>query len=317
MSLFIKFKGLLNRMKKQFLFLVMILISVYLISCSKDKSSNEEVNTGTPVKVTHPFITDISDSLELNGNVVFLRKEVVRATFQGYIEKEFKNIGDNIKAGEPLFVLRTMESAAAESLHISIGDAQFKGTIKIMATTDGVLTELNYHNGSFVSSGEQIAIISNPSSIRIKVNVPFEDVSKVKIESRCNIILPGGERLVGIIEKKLPSVDSVTQTQTYFIKLSGNKTLPEHLNITVKIPFNKFNNALVIPKNSIVTNVTQDSFWVMKLINDTTAVRVNIRTGIKNDSIVQVQNSALNPKDRIITSGAYGLPDSAKVEIEK
>ncbi len=74
---------------------------------------------------------------------------------------------------------------------------------------------------------------------------------------------------------------------------------------------------LVLPKSSLVTNVTQDSFWVMKLINDTTAVKINVTRGIENDSVVQILNSNLKPDDKIILSGAYGLPDTAKVEIVK
>ena len=72
-----------------------------------------------------------------------------------------------------------------------------------------------------------------------------------------------------------------------------------------------------MPKSSLVTNVTQDSFWVMKLINDTTAIKQNIKRGIENDSVVQILNSNLNPENRVILSGAYGLPDTAKVEIQK
>ncbi len=112
-------------------------------------------------------------------------------------------------------------------------------------------------------------------------------------------------------------IDSATQTQTYYIKLANYKPLPENLNVTIRIPFSKTNDALVVPKSSIVTNVTQDSFWVMKLINDTTAVKENINKGIENDSIVQVLNSHLKPGNKIILSGAYGLPDTAKVEIRK
>ena len=55
----------------------------------------------------------------------------------------------------------------------------------------------------------------------------------------------------------------------------------------------------------------------MKLINDTTAVKNNIVKGIENDSVVQVLNSDLKPNDRIVLSGAYGLPDTSKVEIVK
>ena len=94
-----------------------------------------------------------------------------------------------------------MESAAADSLNISFGGKKFNGEVIIKAKSDGVLTELNYHQGDFVSNGEQLAVISNPSSIRIDVDVPFEDISKIKIGDKCDIQLPGGEIVKGILNK--------------------------------------------------------------------------------------------------------------------
>ena len=302
-------------MKKVFLNFILFLF-LFLVACnSKDESGDSEVNIGTPVKITHPFKTTISDYIKLNGSTVFLTKEIIRATFQGFVEKVDKNIGDSIKPGEDIFQIKTIETAAADSLNISLGGKQFSGSIKLRAHSAGVLVGLNYHQGDFVSNGEQLAIISNPSSMRIKVNIPFEDVSKTKVGSNCDILLPGGETLKGVVDRNIPSVDSVTQTQSYFIKLIKYKTLPENLNVTVRIPFNKSNDVLVLPKSSIVTNVTQDSFWVMKLIDDSTAVKVTIKKGIENDSLVQILSPSFSPDERIITSGAYGLPDSSKVEI--
>ena len=67
----------------------------------------------------------------------------------------------------------------------------------------------------------------------------------------------------------------------------------------------------------MVTDVTQEKFWVMKLINDSTAVRVNIDKGVENDSLVQVLNSNLDTSAKIISDGAYGLPDTAKIAVVK
>jgi hypothetical protein len=58
-------------------------------------------------------------------------------------------------------------------------------------------------------------------------------------------------------------------------------------------------------------------FWIMKLINDSTAVRENIHKGIETDSLVQILSPRLNKSDRVISSGAYGLPDTSKIEIVK
>ena len=308
----------MNLCSRIFINIFLIAAIIFISACgSNDDKNNQTIESGTPVNITHPAIMDLTENLTLNANTVFLKKEVVRATFQGFIEKSYKNIGDEMNVGDNLFMIRTKESAASDSSQIKIGKKLFSGSILIKAKTTGILTELNYHNGDFVSDGEQLAIVSNPSSVRIKLNVPFEDISKIKIGHTCKINLPDGKILNGVIEKSIPSIDQSTQTQTYLIKLINQKELPENLNAIVKIPFSSFKNAIVVPINSILTDVTQDHFWIMKLINDTTAVRLYIKKGIASDSLVQVLSPALNTSDRIVTNGSYGLPDTAKVEIVK
>jgi hypothetical protein len=293
---------------------VIILATQLLNSCRGENDNTNEGNGGTPVQIIHPIITNISDYMELNGNTAFLNKETVRATFQGFIEKTYKNIGDIIKQGDILFRIRTKEFAAVDSAKLMIGSENFQGSINIKAKSSGVLTELDYHSGDFVSEGEQLALISNPSSLIVKLSVPFENISEVRLNERCEIKLPNGEKIPGMIEKAIPSVDSGTQTQTYLIMLSTNKEIPENLNVIVKIPVKNYNNALVLPKTSLMTDVTENIFWVMKLINDSTAIRVNVSKGIENDSLVQILDSKLNISDYIILNGAYGLPDTARVE---
>ncbi len=303
---------------KIFSYLILVFITLSIVSCSGDKNNTDQnTSAGTPVEITNPKVMNLSDYIELNAYTVFLNKEIIRTPFQGFIVKIYKNIGDEVNPGDVLFNVKTKESAATDSLRINIGNRVFNGTIDIKAKTKGVLTELNYHNGDFISDGEQLAIVSNPSSMRIKLNVPFEDAQKIKKGALCEVNLPGGGRLNGYVEKSVPAVDPASQTQTFLIKLSEKKELPENLNVLVKIPVKLFKNATVIPKSAIMTNVTEDAFWLMKLINDTTAVKVDIKKGIETDSLVQVLSPPLNKNDRIILSGAYGLPDTSKVEIVK
>jgi len=311
--------GRMNYKNKYKILLIppVIFISLLLGACKGKSDNTPEGDAGAPVQVTQPVITDMKDYIELNANTAFLSKEIVRATFQGFIEKTYKNIGDKVKPGDILFRIRTKELAAADTVKLKLGDDTFHGSIFIKAKSQGTLTELDYHAGDFTSDGEQLAIVSNPSSLIIKLSVPYENASKINPIGNCEIILPGGEKFTGIIEKKIPTVDLASQTQTYLIKISTNKEIPENLNVIVRIPVKDYKNAVALPKTSIMTDVTENLFWIMKVINDSTAVRVNIKKGIENDSLIQVKDPKLSSTDKIISKGAYGLPDTAKVEIAK
>ena len=296
---------------------LLLSLPVFLISCSGKESGANETGSGAPVQITHPVVMTIDDYLTLNGNTVFLKKEIIRSTFDGFVEKVFKNIGDEVNTGDVIFQLKTKELAASDSINFNIGKQSFKGAVYMKAGSAGALTELDFHEGDYVTSGEQIAIISNPASLRIRLNVPYEDILKTHIGSACEINLPNGVDIPGTIEKSVPSVDLVTQTQAFLVKLNRYENIPENLNVIVTIPFERSKDATVVPKSSIMTNVTQDSFWVMKLVNDSISVRVDIEKGIENDSVIQILRPHLEPSDRILLTGAYGLPDTAEVEIVK
>lgn len=293
-----------------FLFLVFL-----ITNCSKTENDPKQIKEGPPVKIGFPVRQNLTDYIQLNANTIFLKKEIIRSSFQGFVEKVYKNIGDKISAGDVLFDLRTKESSADKGLNIQMENKTFTGIIKIKAKTNGVLTQLNYFSGDFISDGEQIAEITNPSSLRIKLNVPYQYTSKLKLNTKCDIILPDSNQVQAVIEKIIPKVDPNYQTQNFILKLINKVDLPENLNVTAKIPIKTARDAIVLPKGAVLTNETLDQFWIMKLLNDTTAVRVNIVKGIENNKFVQVVKPELSLSDKIIFNGGFGLPDTSKITI--
>ncbi len=296
--------------------LVLMITSMLFISCGSKNDSPPQAS-GTPVKITQPHKTNLTEYITLNAHTVFLKKEIVRATFQGFIEKIYKNIGDNISSGDVLMTIKTKESAADDNLQVPLGDEIFKGTVQVKAKSNGVLTELNYNAGDFVSDGEQIAVISNPSSLRVNLDVPYKYTNEIHINTPCRIFLPDGKSVSAFIDKIIPKVDLTAQTQTYILEMRRSENFPENLNVNARIPIRTVKDVVVVPQSAVLSNETLDKFWIMKLINDTTAVRINIVKGVENDSLVQIIKPELKLTDNVISDGAFGLPDTAKVAIEK
>jgi multidrug efflux pump subunit AcrA (membrane-fusion protein) len=303
------------RLMRRIAFIALIAAALAL-ACAKDQPGTHGTpGGGTPVQVEHPRIRDLSEFIDLNANTIFLRKEVIRATFQGFIVTIYKNIGDDVRNGDEVLAIKTKEMAADDSIRIDLGSEPFRGLVRMYARSDGVLTTLDYHNGDFVSEGEEIAVISNPSSLRFELNVPYAYVSRIDPASSCEIFLPGGRTLPATIQKIIPSVDAASQTQTFLLRSEHSVSLPENLNVTARLRLKTARGAVVVPRGAVLSNETQDEFWVMKLRNDSTAVRVPIQKGIENDSMIQVVSPLFSPGDRIISDGAYGLPDTARVTV--
>jgi Barrel-sandwich domain of CusB or HlyD membrane-fusion len=286
-----------------------------LASCSAPKDNDAAPAGGTPVKIVHPSTSSLAESMECNATTAFLKKEIVRSTFQGFIQKTNKAIGDNIQEGEILLYLKTKEAPAADSPGIHVNDNLFRGTVPLTAKSTGVLTEMNFHAGEYVQEGEQLAVIANPSSLVVMLNVPYQNASQIGINTRCTVILPNGRRMDGTVASALPSVDPASQTQSFIIRCADMAHVPANLNLVVTIPVRAIRNAVVLPKRAIQSNETLDSFWIMKLVNDSIAVKVPIVKGSENDSLVQILAPVLNAAERIVFEGGYGLPDTARVSI--
>ena len=301
--------------KVNYKIITLFLFCILITNCSNTEDTQKQTKEGSPVKIGYPVKRNLTDIIQLNANTIFLKKEIIRSSFQGFVDKVYKNIGDKINRGDILFDLKTKEFAADKSENIPMENKIFSGIIKITAKTDGVLTQLNYFSGDFISEGEQIAEISNPSSLRINLNVPYQYTDQLKIDSKCEIILPDGKEVKAEIEKSIPKVDPNYQTQNFILKLLRNVALPENLNVSAKIPIKIIKDAVAVPQEAVLTNETLDQFWIMKLLNDTTAVRVDIVKGIENNKFVQIVKPELMETERIIIDGGFGLPDTSKITI--
>jgi hypothetical protein len=66
-----------------------------------------------------------------------------------------------------------------------------------------------------------------------------------------------------------------------------------------------------------MTDEIQKKFWLMKIVNDSLAVKIPITKGIENENLVEIVSDILFENDLVISEGAYGLPDSTIVNIEK
>ncbi|MBZ0201000.1 MAG: HlyD family efflux transporter periplasmic adaptor subunit [Ignavibacteriaceae bacterium] len=300
------------------LFTIGLILPLFFSMCS---GNIDELPAGSApgalVKVASPVRTNLTQYSILNATTVFIKKETVRSTIPGFIKKGFVNIGDFVNPGKDLFVIKTRESSASDSSGIMIGEKLYTGEVLIQAHSSGVVTEVLYNEGDYVIESERLALISVPSSLRLYLDVPYQLVSKINRQTRYAVILPDGKTVYAIVENIVPVIDQVTQTQKYILKFVSNITLPESLNVNLLFPVNRVSNAFAVPKSSVMSHETMDSFWVMKLLNDTISVKCKIQKGIETDSLIEVVNSSLNISDRIIVSGAYGLPDTAKITMVK
>jgi len=309
------------RRKNIYLFIAVMAV-VAACNDAADKTTNGEKNTEavikTPVTVTNIEYSTLADSIELNATSVYLQNSYVKSSATGYVKTVMVKPGEYVNKGKVLFTIETKESLVIGN-SISSLDTSFKfsGLNVIKSNGQGYITQLNHQPGDYVQDGEQLAVINDINSFAFLLNLPYELRPFVLNKKTVDLILPDGVHLPGNIASVMPVVDSLAQTQPVVIKVASKAPIPQNLIAKVYIIKNARNNAQTLPKSAVLSDESQSNFWVMKMIDSTTAVKIEIKKGFELNNHVEILDPQFSKSDRILITGNYGLPDSAKVIIEK
>jgi hypothetical protein len=223
--------------------------------------------------------------------------------------------GDKVNKGQVLFKLRTKESTALKN--DSLNPYSFSGLITLKANLDGIILSLDHSRGDYMQEGDQLATIAVPSSFVFILDVPYESVSLIRLSSSCEIALPDGQVLTGKIYSRLPSMTPGSQTQRYIIHPVETQNMPENLIAKIRIVKRVIPKATLLNKSCILTDEVMQNFWVMKMVNDSIAVKVPVITGLSSGNDIEIKSPAFSPSDLFLSSGNYGLGDTVTVIVSK
>lgn len=270
----------------------------------------------TPVTVATISRDTMSEYIELNATATFLLKSFVKANATGYLQSSATRPGQFVPKGQVLFTVKTKE---AESIGNAVNKLdstfRFTGTNTIRAGESGFMTQLDHQPGDYVQDGEQLAVISNSSSFAFLLNMPYELRPYVMRQPVVELVLPDGEKLRGTISGAMPTVDSAAQTQNIIIKVNAGHAIPENLVAKVRILKTAKTGVVAVPASAVLTNETQTDFWIMKMTDSVTAVKVPVKKGLTTREKVEILSPVLSDSDRILVTGNYGLEDTARVTI--
>ncbi|HWH62936.1 MAG TPA: HlyD family efflux transporter periplasmic adaptor subunit [Ginsengibacter sp.] len=300
-------------------FLLLLFFCAMVAACSNSDTNSADSaapEIRTPVTVTSVSYAPLQEFIELNATSSFLQKSYVKSNVNGYVKKVYIKIGDFVNAGQRLFVLKTKEAEAiGNSVNQLDSGFKFSGVNIITDNTNGYVAQLDHQEGDYVQDGEQLAVISDSKSFVFVMNVPYEDNPYVSIGKKVEVVLPDNERLNGTVSSAMPMIDSITQTQSYSIKVNAPHSIPQNLIVKVEIIKVSKTSAATLPKQSVLSDETQTEYWVMKMTDDTTAVKVPVKTGIVKGDTVEILSPDFSIKDKILLSGNYGLTDTALVTV--
>ncbi len=297
-----------------------ILVAIAMSSCGRTSPVEEStVKAKVSVEVTGLSKGIVKDELTLFANTLYLKRNVVTSPIPAFVTQVFIKLGDPVKQGQVLYLLETKERRALGSQAVApdSSSASF-GKITIKAPASGIISTLDKQQiGDYVLEGGQLCTIAESTALAFAVNVPFEFTAFAKTGSKCSLVLPDNSRHQATFTTPLTTMNTLAQTQTILAKSDNAMFLPENLIVKIIVNKNVETKQQVLPKACVLTDEMIENFWVMKLLNDSTAVKVWVKPGIRNRESVEIMEPIFNIDDKFLITGNYGLPDTARVVVLK
>ena len=203
--------------------------------------------------------------------------------------------------------LAAQAQAQAAEARASIGDRV------IRAPFSGWVSLRNISSGAVVSTGTEIAQISDISRIKLDFAVPETLLARVAkgqpIEAKA-AAWPG-QPFRGVIDSVDPVLNPETRAATIRAILpNGDKRLKPGMLLTVTIEA-EARTSPAVPELAIVGEGSQSFVFV---IDKDSAKRVAVTTGLRQNGMVEVL-SGLQPGQRVITEGVVKITDGQKIRL--
>ncbi len=298
--------------------LLLSLFGLVLNSCKNKEEIETPIDVSVPVTLTSIDSSGISSYFDLNATATYIVKNNIKANATGYLNSVNVTSNDYVTIGKILFTLKTREAKVLGNTINKIDPSlHFGNAITVKATSNGYINSVNVQQGDYVQDGDVLATINDANSFAIILSLPYEFKKYVTVGSQLEAVLPDETHIKTTVYKFMSNVDATSQTQNIILKINGKYDIPENLIVKVRIPKKSDPNAIVLPKAAVLSNDTETEFWIMKMINSNTAIKIPIKKGIETEDKIEIISPPLSTKDLVLLTGNYGVADTIKVKVLK
>jgi HlyD family secretion protein len=192
---------------------------------------------------------------------------------------------------------------------------------EIRTPISGVVTERPLYPGEMAAAGTPLVTVMDISQVIAKAHIPQASAVLLKVGDQAEIAIPGMDKpVVAQVTVVSPALDTGSTTVEVWVQA---KNAGEHLkpgtSVTVSMIARSVADALAVPVAALLTApdgttsvMVAGSCEKSKNASDQCAHQKTVKTGIREGDRVQVVEG-LQAGDRIVATGAYGLPDNSKI----
>ncbi|MFB0564274.1 MAG: efflux RND transporter periplasmic adaptor subunit [Candidatus Aminicenantaceae bacterium] len=243
--------------------------------------------------------------LELNQ-----AKSILEKLFKEYERNEslFKNKIVSQESYEKTKFEHRTQVAAYDLAELKLNYTEIKAPIS------GIVSQRLIKVGNMVKLDQPTFKITDFNPLLAVLHIPEKELSKLQIgfpaKLEADAIL--GSEFQGKILRISPIVDSGTGTFKVTVGVNDKtRMLKPGMFTRVKIVYDTHKNALLVPKDAILTEDSEK--WAF-LVKDDTVIKSEVKVGYNNTTHVEIL-SGLSLGDIIVTTGLGSLKDGSKIKV--
>jgi len=184
---------------------------------------------------------------------------------------------------------------------------------EIRSPINGVVTDRPLYPGEMAAAGTPLLTVMDTSQVTARAHIPQQVAALLKVGDSATITAAGFDKPVPAkVSLVSPALDPNSTTIEIWVQAKNpSARLKPGSSVQISITARSVPDALAIPAVALLT--AQDGTTsVMLAGNDGHAHQKEVKVGIRDNDRIQIIEG-LQPGDRVVASGAYGLPDNSKI----
>jgi HlyD family secretion protein len=187
---------------------------------------------------------------------------------------------------------------------------------EIRSPIDGVVTERPLYPGEMAAAGTPLITVMDTSAVIAKAHIPQADAAALKVGDQGMMTVPGIEQPIeGKVTVVSPALDPNSTTVEVWLEANNPKQqLKPGTSVQISLTAQTVKDALVVPASAVITT-PDGSPAVMLAGTDGKAHQKIVKIGIRQGDDAQILEG-VGEGDKVVATGAYGLPDNTKIKVE-
>jgi membrane fusion protein (multidrug efflux system) len=186
------------------------------------------------------------------------------------------------------------------------------GLLQVIAPLSGTVARVNVKPGQAVDLTTVVAEVMDLNRLAVSAEIPSAAANDLKLGNPVEVLAkpPVTTELLFVS----PNVDKDNDTVLVRALLPAGSGLRPGQFVSLRIVTAVHTNCLAAPAESVVTDDGGKS--VIALVKNGEAAQLPVRSGLRENGLVEVEAPELKAGDVVVTVGAYGLPEKTKIRVQ-